>query len=130
MPFGFALPFSVATGSLGHFEMTNDELSAVKENLKSLLLTNWGERVGHYYLGCNLRQFIFEPIEVDELKEKIADRILSQIAMWIPYVRINNLNIMTSSDDTTISENMLKIVIDFGITSKPDLSSRLTLTVP
>lgn len=130
MPFGFALPFSVATGSLGHFEMTNDELSAVRENLKSLLLTNWGERVGHYYLGCNLREYIFEPIEIGELKEKIADRILSQVSTWIPYVGIRNLNVLTSSDDSAIPENSVKLVIDFGIISKPDLSSRLVILVP
>lgn len=125
MPIGFTLPFSKASGSLGYFEMTYDELSALKENIKSLLLTNWGERLGHYYLGCNLREFLFEQIEANELREKIADRILSQINLWMPFVSIKNLNILLASDDPSVPENAVKIKIEFILTSKPDLSGKL-----
>lgn len=125
MPIGFTLPFSKASGSLGYFEMTNDEMSALRENIKSLILTNWGERLGHYYLGCNLREFLFEQIEVNELREKIADRILSQINLWMPFVTIKNLNILLTSDDQSVPENAIKIKIEFTLTSKPDLSGRL-----
>ena len=55
MAIGFSFPFQVATGSLGYFSVTEDELSAVDANLKSLLLTNWGERVMHFEFGGNLK---------------------------------------------------------------------------
>lgn len=124
MPIGFTVPFSKTTGSLGYFETTNDNLSAVRENIKSLLLTNWGERPCNYYLGCNMKEFLFENVG-DELKERIADRIVSQIDKWLPYVVIQTLNIFSSVDDSSVPENMLKISIKFNLSSQPDFSSRV-----
>ena len=129
MSIGFILPFSKSTGSIGYFDMTNDEFSAVRQDHKSLLLTNWGERVNHYYFGCNFKEFLFEPIHSDELKSRMADRILSQVQTWLPFVSIDNLNIFLSEDDANVPENGVSVRIDFRLTSKPDLSSRLEVLV-
>lgn len=129
MPIGFTLPFSKSTGSLGFFETTQTELAAVGENLKSLLLTNWGERVNHYHLGCNLKEFLFENTHSEELKSKMADRILNQVETWLPFVSILNLNILLNEDDSSVPENTVKVMISFGLTSAPDLSSRLEVLV-
>lgn len=129
MPIGFTLPFSIASGSTGYFEMTRDELSAVEQNVRSILLTNWGERVGRYYFGCNLRQFMFEPMDVDELKEKIADRITGQLRTWLPFVDIDTLNILTVIDDSSIPENCIKIKIAFSLNSRPDMTRTLEVII-
>lgn len=124
MAIGFTVPFVRATGSLGYFETTNDYLSAAKENLKSLLLTNWGERPCNYYLGCNMKEFLFENVG-SELKERIADRIVSQVERWLPYLTMDTLNISSSEDDRSVPENSLKISINFFLNSRPDMSSRV-----
>ena len=129
MPIGFTLPFSKSTGSLGFFETTSTELAAVGENLKSLLLTNWGERVNHYNLGCNLKEFLFENVHSDELKSRIADRILNQVETWMPFVTIQTLNILLHEDDPSVPENSVKVGLVFGLSSRPDLSSRVDLLV-
>ena len=129
MPIGFTLPFSKSTVSLGFFETTSTELAAVGENLKSLLLTNWGERVNHYNLGCNLKEFLFENVHSDELKSRIADRILNQVETWMPFVTIQTLNILLHEDDPSVPENSVKVGLVFGLSSRPDLSSRVDLLV-
>jgi len=129
MPLGFTLPFSKTTGSIGYFETTDKDIDAVREDLKSLLLTNWGERVCHYSLGCNFKEFLFETINSDELKSRMADRIVDQVETWLPFVTIQNLNIALTQDDSSILENTVKVNIEFGLTSKPDLSSRLEVLV-
>ena len=129
MPIGFTLPFSKSSDSIGFFETTSDDVSAVKENLKSLLLTNWGERVNHYHFGCNFKEFLFENMHQDELKSQIAERILNQIDMWMPFLAINNLNILFHEDDANVPENGLSVRIDFKLIEKPDLSSRLEIIV-
>ena len=126
MPIGLTLPFSKSTGSVGHFEYTDDELSAVRENLRSLLVTNWGERVMHFNFGCNLREFLFEPYTSNEVKERIADRIITQVATWLPFVSVQDLNILTKEDDLSILDNTFKIMIKFRLINRPDLSSILT----
>lgn len=124
MSIGFVLPFSKSTGSIGFFEATNDPLTAVEQNLRSLLLTNWGERVCHYNFGCNFREFLFENVSNDELKSRIAERIIGQVETWLPYVRIDVLNIFTSIDDTNLPEAAIRVSIVFSLSSRPDLRSR------
>lgn len=128
MNIGFTLPFSRSTGSLGYFEMTRDELSAVGENIKSLLLTNWGERVNHYNLGCNLIEFLFENNDVDELRERISDRIESQIAMWLPFVVIEKIKVTFPEEDSNLKDHAVLISVSFRLTSRPNLIN--TITVP
>jgi phage baseplate assembly protein W len=129
MPIGFTLPFSKSTGSIGYFETTEGEVAAVREDLKSLLLTNWGERVNHYFLGCNFKEFLFETLHADELKSRMADRVTNQVETWLPFVVVQNLNILLSEDDPNVPENGVKVNIEFGLVSKPDLSSRLEVIV-
>ena len=129
MPIGYTLPFSKSSEEVGYFVTTSDEISAVKEDLKSLLLTNWGERVNHYYLGCNFKEFLFENIHPSELKSRIGDRILSQVDTWLPFLAIENLNVNLTEDDSSIPENGVGIRIDFRLIAKPDLSSRLEIVV-
>lgn len=129
MSIGFTLPFAKSSGSVGYFATTNDEVSAVKENIKSLLLTNWGERPMHYYLGANLREFLFEPIDVDELRAKIEERITSQISTWLPFVSLDKLDILLSEDGQSVPENTIKIMLEFRITSRPDINARLDFFV-
>ena len=129
MPIGFTLPFSKSSGSIGFFETTSSPLAAVQENLKALLLTNKGERVNHYNMGCNLKEFLFENNSPDELRAKIAVRILSQIELWMPFVGIKSLLILTSEDDESVTENTIKIKITFYLSSAPDTSSKFDLLV-
>jgi phage baseplate assembly protein W len=128
MSLGYTFPFARSTGSVGYFETTNDELSAVRENLKSLIFTNWGERVMHYTFGCNLKEFLFENISDNELKGRIADRIQSQVAQWLPFVIVDELFIFFNSDDGSILPNGIKIRIRFKLESRPDLFETLDET--
>lgn len=129
MPIGLTLPFAKTTGSLGYLDFTSTELDAVRQNIKSLLVTNWGERVGHFNLGCNLVEFLFENIRGAETKQRIADRIVSQIATWMSFVSVEKLNIFLPEDDDAVPQNGVGIHVAFRITSRPNLSSVLEMIV-
>lgn len=111
---GPVLPFSYDP-SIGGFVYTNTETAATSENIKSLLITNWGERVMSYNFGCNLIDFLFENNRDDELKEKIANRINFQISAWIPYVEIHTLNITFPEDNPVIPKDAIGVFIGFKI---------------
>ncbi|MFA5750413.1 MAG: GPW/gp25 family protein [Candidatus Shapirobacteria bacterium] len=129
MSIGFTLPFAKSTGSIGYFDMTQDEYSAVRENLKSLLLTNWGERVAHYNFGCNLIEFLFENDGSQEMKSRIADRILLQISTWMPFVTVEDLNIVFSDEDDSVPEHAIAIKIKFRLSNKPDVTKSVDFMV-
>lgn len=129
MAVGFTLPFARATGSIGYFEVSRTELEAVQNNLRSLLVTNWGERVMHQDFGCNLIQFLFEQSVDDELREQISDRIASQVAKWMPFVNVDDIQLVFPEEDSSVPQNSFRISITFSLSRRPDLSARFVTTV-
>jgi phage baseplate assembly protein W len=84
--------------------VTDDVASAIVANLRSLLLTNWGERVMHFDFGCNLREFIFEP-RSKSLKGRIAERIKAQVAKWMSFLTLTGIFITFADEDPAVPEN-------------------------
>ncbi len=55
-PIGIKTPLQISDGENTEILVTYDNLAdTVNDNLRNLLLTNWGERVGLYDFGANLR---------------------------------------------------------------------------
>jgi len=129
MSIGFTLPFVASTGSVGLFNMTEDEYSALEQDIRSLLVTNWGERVMMYNFGCNFREFLFEQKNSEELKMRIADRINSQLSTWMPFVVIDELIILFTEDDSAVPENGVGVAMKYRLTSKPDLQGKSSFIV-
>ena len=125
MPIGFTLPFIKSSGSIGLFETTADELDAARQNLKSLLLTNWGERPMHFHFGCNVIEFLFNPGREEELKAAIADRINDQVSKWLPYLRLIDLNIIFHEDDPKVPDNGIGVFMRYVMVSRPDVLQSL-----
>ena len=121
MPIGFTLPFAKSTGTLGYFATSNNELQATYYNLKSLLLTNWGERPNHFNLGCNLSEFLFAPNN-EETQADISQRISTQVSQWLPYVNIDELQINQS-------EHRISIHLKFSIRGRQDLSNVVDVVI-
>lgn len=128
MSFGLTLPLRRSTGSLGFFEVTNEEVEAIKQNIISLLITNWGERLMHYSFGVNLIEFLFEPIKDEEIKEKIKNRIVTQVSTWLPYVVLDVINIFFSDESPEIPENGIGIFLRFHISNRIDANGTVTFT--
>jgi len=83
-----------------------------KENLKTLLLTRIGERYMQPTFGTNLLNIIFEP-NVSALKAEIADLLTQPITYWLPYISIENLDIVTAEDDPLL-EHDVKITVEYS----------------
>ena len=109
MPIGVTYPFALSTGSLGYLEPTSDVVEALRSNVRSLLVTNHGERVMHADFGANLREFLFEP-KGNSLRAAVANRIQSQMSKWLPFLSVVGLFIQFSEDDPSIPDP------GFGIT--------------
>lgn len=114
MSIGVVFPFSLATGSLGYVASSDDVVTALISNVKSLLTTNWGERVMQPDLGCNLREFLFEPL-TQALRAPIADRIRSQLKRWLPFLELKSLTLKFSADDLSVPNNGMLISMEIFI---------------
>ncbi len=103
MAIGVSFPFALATGSLGYLEPTSDIVEALRSNVRCLLLTNWGERVMHRDFGGNLREFLFEQ-KTNTLRARVADRVRSQLAKWLPFLTLAGLYIVFSEEDPAVPD--------------------------
>jgi phage baseplate assembly protein W len=111
MSIGLNFPFALSTGSLGYLEVTHDVVQAITANVRSLLLTNWGERVMHFDFGCNLREFLFEP-RTQQIRARIADRVQSQLTRWMPFIKLTGLFVVFDGEDPDVSPNGFKLKLD------------------
>lgn len=99
--------------SVGIFKTVYTSDIQAKSNLKNLLLTTPGERVSNIEFGSRLMNIIFEQ-STDQSKENIELAITDAVSRWLPYINIEELDIVTAADDPTI-ENVINIQIVFSV---------------
>jgi len=78
------------------------------------LLTNWGERLGFYYFGANLRELTTEISNVDTFDELAIQRIKEAVGTWMPFVNLKSFSsrIDDASDNKT---GIIKITITYSV---------------
>ena len=118
---GISLPMDHTDGS-GFFPGTSTTLSQTGSNIRNLLLTNKGERVGQPEFGCGLLQILFEPLS-DTLIDNVSSTIEEALATWLPHVLINKLNV----EGDEVEQNQLNIEIEFSLTIQPDVLDSISL---
>jgi len=67
-------------------------VSAIKQNLKMLLLTEPGERIMDPEFGVGLKKFLFGQ-DIDSLRGAIRNRIVSQVNKYLDFVTIEEIAI-------------------------------------
>lgn len=93
---GVDLPMNPLVGG-NPFSLTYTTLDQAVANAKNLLLTNRGERVMLPTFGCDIRASLFENI-TEDLIMSLEDKIRGAFATWLPYIFINDLNIVSDED--------------------------------
>ena len=63
--------------------------------------------------GTNLLSVVFQP-STPETKELINTEITSAISFWLPYIRIENLEILDVQDDPTLI-HIIKITLKYSV---------------
>lgn len=88
---------------------TTDEQSI--SNLKNLLLTRKGERYNLPTFGSSLLNLIFEP-NTDQLTEAIRNTIKESVSIWLPYIQITNIDVVTGQGNSNLI-HQVNVTISF-----------------
>ena len=91
---------------------TFDELA--KQNLKMLVLTNPGERIMNPRFGVGIRKFLFE-FNGTETYNQISSTIQQQTSIYLPYIRIDNINYVVPENNPELFPHDLRVSITFTI---------------
>ena len=116
----------------GFFEGTTDTNSAVRENIKVLLLTLKGERVNDANMRTNipvLQGQLFEPITREETFENIRLEIETAIKRYLPYISVKNIKMITQEDEPNLGNNRIRINMTYVITDQQAMVDNINLTL-
>ena len=117
---GLELPLTHT--STGFFNRTKTALEQAKSNIKNLLLTNKGERLGNPTFGTNLLRLVFSQENTD-LESRVEEEIRAAMSEFLPYINIRSIE--TSFSDTNINQAIVRIIFTLNI----DLSEYEELTI-
>jgi len=112
----------------GFFTPTTDILVQEKQNLLSLMMTNFGERPIHYDLGMNIDHLMFEQ-QTDILKQKLIDNITNAASKWLPHLTLTRLDVFSKEDDINLQEHEVKISLDFHLLDNPEMFDTIEILV-
>ena len=108
----------------GFFKQTITSLEQTKSNIKNLLLTRRGERLGNPSFGSGLFAVLFEQ-EGDDLESKVEETIRSAMSEWLPFVIINNIETKFS----TTNKNAINVSIQFSLNIDTTTSEQLSINI-
>ena len=108
----------------GFFKQTITSLEQTKSNIKNLLLTRRGERLGNPTFGSDLFAVLFEQ-EGDDIENKVEEAIHSAVSVWLPFVIINNIETKFS----TTNKNAINVSIQFSLNIDTTTSEQLSINI-
>ena len=111
IPFGIKTPLQLAGAGEGILAMNYNLADQFADNLRNLLLTNWGERLGLYDFGANLKPLTTEFYNQENFDNAAIERISQAVQKWMPFVSLG-----TFSSEVDRIENKNTAVIKINIT--------------
>ena len=117
------IPLQIGNTLVGYENLSENELQEVINfNLKSVILTNKGERFDTNF-GVGLQTYLFEQFNED-LRQTILSEMKSQIETYLPY--LNKFNITLTSNN---EKGFLFIKIKYKI-NEPEVVGYFDINLP
>ena len=116
------LSFPLRADNNNDFVLTRNSIQQAGHNLRNLLLTHPGERVGNVEFGCGLRELCFQQRD-EQLPDRIEEEIIDATAIWLPYINI--LDIATLTDES--EPNNIFVKVKFSTTLNPETFRQITI---
>jgi len=116
VPFGIKTPLRLGEGTI--LEMNYDLADQFQDNLKNLLLTNWGERLGLYDFGANLKPLTTEYSSQDDFDNAAIERIRKSVEKWMPFIDLEDFSSSVEKfENKSGSIGVIKITVTYNISA-------------
>lgn len=113
-PIGIATPLRLSTIQQDIFEMHYNLQDQIEDNLRNLVLTNHGERLGLYDFGANLQPILFS-LTGASFETECMRRIKAAAKKYLPFIDLETFEIMTDNRGTSKSLATIAITLAYGI---------------
>jgi phage baseplate assembly protein W len=108
----------------GPYLLTKDLTENTKQNLKTLIFTNPGERVMNVDFGVGFSALLFENA-TDSVLEDLRERLFTQVDKYLPFVRI--VDVKTELNENTAFLRVEYIISGLNISDNLDLDVKSDL---
>jgi len=106
-PIGIQTPIQLSNED-SLFAMHKDIAKNVSDNLRNLILTNKGERLGRHDFGANLRILLMEYTNLEDFENAAVRSIKQNVNKYLPFVSLGSFQTFTDQVD---NKNVAKIGI-------------------
>ena len=124
--------FPLKSVNRGFFQGNKTTITAIREDIKTLLMTVKGERLMNKDMGTNIPVLagqLFEPIHKIELLEKIRMEINTAVENYLPFIRLQDVKLFTSEDDPNLTVNQVRVSMAYIVTDQQAMADKMTFTV-
>ena len=128
-PIGIKTPIQFGTAQSGFLQMNFEPADQVHDNLKNLLLTNHGERIGLFKYGANLRSLVSERVSQDDFDALAMESIKSAIAAFMPFIEPMTFSSTIDSVDPTTGLTQVTISLSYNIVSLGIRDKAIAVTI-
>ena len=97
------------SGNADTFDMYDSVEQQISFYLKNLLLTSPGENISDPSYGVGIRRFLFEP-NIDSFRSSILSTVSSQISIYLSYLIISDIEVVSSAEDVDNNSMTLRII--------------------
>tara|TARA_R100000664_G_scaffold32499_1_gene47547 strand:- start:747 stop:1127 length:381 start_codon:yes stop_codon:yes gene_type:complete len=108
----------------GPYLLTKDLTENTKQNLKTLIFTNPGERVMNVDFGVGFSALLFENA-TDSVLEDLRERLFTQVDKYLPFVRI--VDVKTELNENTAFLRVEYVISGLNISDNLDLDVKSNL---
>lgn len=113
--YGFSFPPGKNNHIGGYFSKASD-INLIRGAVRQLLLTERGERLMLPDFGCNLKKFLFQPLDED-LFFAIKEEITTSFYRYIQGATIEKIGVFPFDDNGPLYGNSLKVVLTLRLDS-------------
>ena len=104
----------------------SDTTKVVDQNIKMVLLTRKGEWIGRPGFGVGLHNYLFEThydiANGSNNMPPLRENIIAQLTTYIPYIKLTDVQVNTTSNDRSINVKIRYFVKDSNLASELDLT--------
>jgi phage baseplate assembly protein W len=113
-PVGILTPLVIDENGNTFFETTTSVEEVIKDNLRNLIQTNHGERLGRYYFGANLKPLAIEYTSDQNFDGEAMARINTAVRDYMPYINLEGYN---SKATRAVNQSVaqVEVIIQFSV---------------
>ena len=114
LPIGISTPMMLGTGNDGIFKMHRNIGSQIADNLRNLILTDHGERLGLHDFGANLGPILFSYTSPD-WETNAMMRIKAATGKFMPFVQLESFQLEIDNNDKESASATLVITVIYSV---------------